>query len=44
MVNVPMVTLFFLTGNVAEAEEVEEGGEAVGGQLDGGGPPPFPLL
>ena len=44
VVNVPMVTLFFLTGNVAEAEEVEEGGEAVGGQLDGGGPPPFPLL
>ena len=42
MVNVPMVTLFFLTGNVAEAEEVEEGGEVVG-QLDGGGPP-FPLL
>ena len=43
MVNVPMVTLFFLTGSVeAEAEEVEEGGEAVG-QLDGGGPP-FPLL
>ena len=29
VVKVPMVTLFFLTGSVADVDEVEDGGDAV---------------